>query len=321
MDISVIIFFMFRANLAYSKNLFVLGVLVLALLAGCNNGGEPVLTSSPVPADQTSQPSVQPSQTSTITATPEPVALIVNGEGIPRREFEASLLQLREADQELGIQRSDEERIQLVVNDLIEQTLLAQAARASGFTVDDAQLESRIQQLSAEIGDQQAFEGWMNQMGYQDEMVFRFVLRRAMEAAWQRDQLAASLPSQVEQVKARQILVRLRSTADALYRQLQAGADFATLAFQYDPLTGGDLGWFPRGFLTIPAVEEAAFSLQPGEYSGVIESTLGYHIIKVEERDESHPLSSEARLTLQEKLIQEWLNQQRAVAQIEILYP
>lgn len=321
MDISVIIFSMFKANRLYWKIYFVLAVLVLSLLAGCNNAGEPVLTSTPLPADQTSQPSHQPSQTPTITVTPELVALIVNGEGIPRREFEASLLQLREADQELGIQRSDEERIQLVVNDLIEQTLLAQAARASGFRVDDAQLESRIQQLSAEIGDQQAFEGWMNQMGYQDEVVFRFALRRAMEAAWQRDQLAASLPSQVEQVKARQILVRLRSTADALYRQLQAGADFATLAFQYDPLTGGDLGWFPRGFLTIPAVEEAAFSLQPGEYSGVIESTLGYHIVKVEERDETHPLSSEARLMLQEKLIQEWINQQRAAAQIEILYP
>lgn len=321
MHISVIIFSMFKANRLYWKNYFVLGVLVLALLAGCNSAGEPVLTTTPLPADQTSQPSLQPSQTPTITATPEPVALIVNGEGIPRREFEASLLQLGEADQELGIQRSDEERIQLVLNDLIEQTLLAQAARASGFTVDDAQLDSRIQQLSAEIGDQQAFDGWMNQMGYQDEMVFRFALRRAMEAAWQRDQLSASLPSQVEQVKARQILVRLRSTADALYRQLQAGADFATLAFQYDPLTGGDLGWFPRGFLTIPAVEEAAFSLQPGEYSGVIESTLGYHIIKVEERDETHPLSSEARLMLQEKLIQEWINQQRAAAQIEILYP
>jgi peptidyl-prolyl cis-trans isomerase C len=321
MDISVIIFSMFKANRPYWKNYFVLGVLVLALLAGCDNAGEPLLTTTPLPADQTPQPPLQPSQTPTITITPEPVAIIVNGEGIPRREFEASLLQLREADQELGIQRSDEERIQLVVNDLIEQTLLAQAARASGFTVDDAQLESRIQQLSAEIGDQQAFEGWMNQMGYQDEVVFRFALRRAMEAAWQRDQLAASLPSQVEQVKARQILVRLRSTADALYRQLQAGADFATLAFQYDPLTGGDLGWFPRGFLTIPAVEEAAFSLQPGEYSGVIESTLGYHIVQVEERDESHPLSSEARLMLQEKLIQEWINQQRAAAQIEVLYP
>uniref|UniRef100_A0A7C4Q3N8 PpiC domain-containing protein n=1 Tax=Bellilinea caldifistulae TaxID=360411 RepID=A0A7C4Q3N8_9CHLR len=321
MDISVIIFFMFRSKWAYWKNCFVLGVLVLALLAGCNNGGEPVLTSSPVPADQTPQPPARPTHTPTVTATPEPVALIVNGEGIPRREFEASLLQLQQADQELGIQRSEEERIRLVVNDLIEQTLLAQAARASGFAVDDAQLENRIQQLIAETGDQQVFQDWMNQNGYEDLMVFRFALRRAMEAARQRDQLAASLPAQVEQVKARQIVVRLRSTADSLYRQLQAGADFATLAFQYDPLTGGDLGWFPRGFLTIPAVEEAAFSLQPGEYSNVIESTLGYHIIQVEERDESYPLSSEARLTLQEKLIQEWLNQQRAAAQIEILYP
>ncbi|WP_322793068.1 peptidylprolyl isomerase [Bellilinea sp.] len=298
-----------------------LGVLVLALLAGCNNGGEPVLTSSPVPSDQTPQPPARPTHIPTVTATPEPLALIVNGEGIPRREFEASLLQLQQADQELGIQRSEEERIRLVVNDLIEQTLLAQAARASGFAVDDAQLENRIQQLIAETGDQQVFQDWMNQNGYEDLMVFRFALRRAMEAARQRDQLAASLPAQVEQVKARQIVVRLRSTADSLYRQLQAGADFATLAFQYDPLTGGDLGWFPRGFLTIPAVEEAAFSLQPGEYSNVIESTLGYHIIQVEERDESYPLSSEARLTLQEKLIQEWLNQQRAAAQIEILYP
>lgn len=321
MDISVIIFFMSRSNWHYWKNCFVLGVLILAVLAGCNNGGEPLLTSSPVPAGQTPQPPVQPTHTPTVAATPEPVALIVNGEAIPRREFEASLLQLQQADQELGIQRSDEERIRLVANDLIEQTLLAQAARAGGFAVDDAQIENRIQQLGAETGDQQALQEWMNQMGYGDVMVFRFALRRAMEAARQRDQLAASLPSQVEQVKARQILVRLRSIADSLYRQLQAGADFATFAFQYDPLTGGDLGWFPRGFLTIPAVEEAAFSLQPGEYSGVIESTLGYHIVKVEERDETHPLSSEARLMLQEKLIQEWINQQRVAAQIEILYP
>lgn len=321
MDISVIIFFMSRSNWHYWKNCFVLGVLILAVLAGCNNGGEPLLTSSPAPAGQTPQPPVQPTHTPTVAATPEPVALIVNGEGISRREFEASMLQLQQADQELGIQHSEEERIRLVANDLIEQTLLAQAARASGFVVDDAQLENRLQQLAAETGDQQAFQDWINQMGYEDVMVFRFALRRAMEAARQRDQLAASLPAQVEQVKARQILVRLRSTADSLYRQLQAGADFATLAFQYDPLTGGDLGWFPRGFLTIPAVEEAAFSLQPGEYSGVIESTLGYHIVKVEERDETHPLSSEARLMLQEKLIQEWINQQRVAAQIEILYP
>ncbi|HAD07643.1 MAG TPA: hypothetical protein DCE76_10860, partial [Anaerolineaceae bacterium] len=278
-------------------------------------------TSSPAPVQQTLQPPVEPSLTPTITATPEPAALIVNGERVPLREFEASLVQLQAADNELGIQRSEEERIRLVADDLIEQTLLAQAARANGLMVEDELLNNRLQQLIDEAGGRASFDNWLNQMGYADESVFRSALRRAMEAARQRDSLAASLPEQVEQVKARQILVRLRSTADSLYRQLQAGADFATLAFQYDPITGGDLGWFPRGFLTVPAVEEAAFNLQPGEYSGVIESSFGYHIIQVEEREESHPLSGEARLRLQEKIIQEWINQQRATAQIEMLYP
>jgi peptidyl-prolyl cis-trans isomerase C len=303
------------------KKFLAVGVLLLVVLAGCNTGSRPTVTDIPAPAERTPQPPVEPSPTATITATPEPAALIINGERVSLREFEASLIQLEAADRDLAIQRSDEERIRLVANDLIEQTLLAQAARENGFSVDDEQLNNRIQQLIEDGGGRQAFEGWLSQMGYAEEGVFRSALRRAMEAARQRDQVVASLPPQIEQVKARQIVVRLRSTADSLYRQLQAGADFATLAFQYDPLTGGDLGWFPRGFLTVPAVEEAAFGLQPGEYSGVIESDFGYHIVQVEQRDESHPLSGEARLTLQQKILQEWLESRRAAAQIEMLYP
>ncbi len=299
----------------------ILVILFYAPLTGCINQEGVATTTSPTQAEVTLPPSVEPSSTPTVTVTPEAAALIINGEGVPLREFKASLTQLQQADRELAIERSDEERIRLVADDLIEQTLLAQAARANGFSVDEAQLNDRIQQLINQTGGRQVFEGWLNQMGYADESVFRSALRRAVEAAWQRDQLAASLPQQVEQVKARQILVRLRSTADSLYRQLQAGADFATLAFQYDPLTGGDLGWFPRGYLTVPAVEEAAFRLQPGEYSGVIESNFGYHIVQVEERDESHPLSGEARLTIQQKIIEEWIEAQRAAAKIEMLYP
>ncbi len=312
---------MFQVHWKDWKKILALGILLAALLTGCNTDGQPAVINTRVPAEQTPQPPVEPSPTATITATPEPAALIVNGEGVPLREFEASLVQLQAADRDLSIERSDEERIRLVANDLIEQTLLAQAARRNGFSVDDKQLTDRIQQLIEEAGGRQAFEGWLSQMGYAEESVFRSALRRALEAAWQRAQLEDSLPPQVEQVKARQILVRLRSTADSLYRQLQAGADFATLAFQYDPLTGGDLGWFPRGFLTVPAVEEAAFGLQPGEYSGVIESNFGYHIVQVEQRDESRPLSGEARLTLQQKIIQEWIETQRAAAQIEMRYP
>ncbi|MEW6179282.1 MAG: peptidylprolyl isomerase [Chloroflexota bacterium] len=297
------------------------GLWILFVLTGCTADGELTITPSPLSPDRTALPSALPTATATITPTPEPAALIVNNERISQREFEASLLQLQTADEELGNQRTDEERIRMVVEDLIEQTLLAQAARASGFTVSDEVLESRLQQIISEAGGQPAFEQWLSNMGYADETVFRSALRRGIEAANQRNRLAESVPQQIEQVKARQILVRQRSTADALYRQLQAGADFATLAFQYDPLTGGDLGWFPRGFLTVPAVEEAAFMLQAGEYSGVIESSFGYHIIYVEERDENHPLSGEARMKLQESVIEEWLTQQRAAAQIEILVP
>jgi peptidyl-prolyl cis-trans isomerase C len=123
-------------------------------------------------------------------------------------------------------------------------------------------------------------------------------------------------------VHARQILVLTEAAAQQVLQQFnQAGANFATLAFGYDLSTGGDLGWFPRGYLTQPAVEEAAFSLQSGEVSAIIETDFGYHIIQVIERDENKPLTPEARQTLGRKTLQSWLDEQRQSAQIEELVP
>ena len=98
-----------------------------------------------------------------------------------------------------------------------------------------------------------------------------------------------------------------------------SGKDFATLASTLDPTTGGDLGWFPKGYLTQTAVEEAAFALEPGSYSDIIQTELGYHIIYVIERDASHKLSVDARRTLQENALSQWLSDQKAAAQIQIL--
>jgi peptidyl-prolyl cis-trans isomerase C len=111
------------------------------------------------------------------------------------------------------------------------------------------------------------------------------------------------------------------STANSIHTKLDNGKDFATLAKQYDPVTGGELGWFPRGFLTQPEVDEAAFALQPGQYSAVVHSAIGYHIIQVIERDPNHPLSPEARRAMQQKALQDWLQQQRSASQIEVLLP
>ncbi len=290
------------------------------LLAGCNSVAE-ITPPLETPGPSITITSVQPETTPTVTPTPIPVGLIVNDEGVPRVELEASLKQLTDADTEQGIERDVQERLDMVVADLVNQTLLAQEARRNGYRVDDALLDQRLEKMANDAGGRDALLDWMSRMGYPDESAFRLALRRSVEAAWQRDRIVDSVPTRVEQVRARQILLRFRNTAESLYRQLQAGADFATLAFQYDSLTGGELGWFPRGFLTLPEVEQAAFNLQPGQYSEIIETAFGFHIVQVVERDANHELSPEARLQLQQNALTEWLDQRRGSAQVEVRYP
>jgi parvulin-like peptidyl-prolyl isomerase len=81
---------------------------------------------------------------------------------------------------------------------------------------------------------------------------------------------------------------KARGQAEEILKRARAGEDFAKLAKEYssDPVSkmeGGDLGWFGHGKMVKP-FEEAAFALQPGQISDVVESDFGYHIIKVEER-------------------------------------
>jgi parvulin-like peptidyl-prolyl isomerase len=80
---------------------------------------------------------------------------------------------------------------------------------------------------------------------------------------------------------------------------------------------GGDLGWFPRGLLTVPEVEQAAFTLQPGETSDVIHSALGYHIVQTLEHDPARPLTPEAEKRLREKASATWLAGALAQATVE----
>jgi len=98
-----------------------------------------------------------------------------------------------------------------------------------------------------------------------------------------------------EQVRARHILVKDQELAEDLLARAQAGEDFAVLAQEYseDPgsqAAGGDLGFFPRGMM-VPEFEEAAFGAEVGEIVGPVETTYGYHIIKVEEKEPARTIS------------------------------
>lgn len=293
---------------------FFIVLFIMALAAGCNAAPTAEL---PSPAE-TSAPIVEPNTPIPPTATTPPVelALRVNGEGVPLAEFQASLAQIQQAQPDLPV----EEQRRLVIDQLVEDTLLALAARQGGFQVDEAALLAREGELAAQAGGDAALADWQTRNGYNPES-FRSALRRGMEAAWQRDQILAAVPETAEQVHVRQILVLTEDAADLVKRQLsQAGANFATLAFGYDLSTGGDLGWFPRGYLIQPAVEEAAFALQPGEVSEIIQTDYGYHIIQVIAREE-RALTQDARQALQRTALDNWLEQNRAQSQVEELVP
>ncbi len=111
----------------------------------------------------------------------------------------------------------------------------------------------------------------------------------------QRDQIAPVCAGGCEQVRAQQIFANTQAGADRAFNSLNAGADFDTLAWDYSPESGGELGWFPRGYLLYPEVEEAAFSLEPGSYSGIIQSEIGYHIRSLNTK-RAHP-TTDARIS------------------------
>jgi peptidyl-prolyl cis-trans isomerase SurA len=75
--------------------------------------------------------------------------------------------------------------------------------------------------------------------------------------------------------------------AEQALRRVKAGETFALVAREMSEgptaKQGGDLGYFRRG-LMLPAIEQAAFSLNPGEVSQVIRTNSGYHIVLVEDR-------------------------------------
>ncbi len=274
-------------------------------LAACGSSPTPGPTATP----QATFTPVPP------TAIPEPMALTVDGQGITLVDFNAAVQRYLTSQQSLGKTVSSQDATNAVKDDLIAQLLLARAARINGFTLDEAALQARIEALIAQIGGADKLSAWEAAHGYTDQ-AFRSELKRSAEAAWMRDKILAEVPSTAEQVHVQQILLYNQDTAQSFLLQLNGGADFDELALKADPLTHGDLGWVPRGYLLEPKIEEVAFSLAVGQHSDVISTGAGFHIIRILARDPQRPLSPDAYLALQDLALKKWIDEQRQQASI-----
>jgi peptidyl-prolyl cis-trans isomerase C len=282
-------------------------IAVLLSLTACSGIADVLATPTPIPPTFTPSPP---------TATPLPMALTVNGEAITLDEFNAELARYQASQTALGKPVTDQQAAAgLVTDEFVSQLLLAQGAQQAGFTLDEVALQARIDALATKLGGADKLSAWQQAHGYTAES-FRVTLRREAAAAWMRDKIISSVPSTAEQVHIRQILLYNQANAQKYWDRLQTGAKFDTIAAQVDPVTRGDIGWIPRGYLSEKPVEDAAFALEPNKYSAIIQDKVGFHILELIERQPARPLSPDQTLTLQTRALDEWIANRRQQSSI-----
>lgn len=312
-----------KSIMGYST-LVVFTVLVVAL-TGC----KPKETVPPPVPHVAATPTLQAAPLPT-TIPGEPLAARVNGQPIYLADYQKQISEWEAAfvAQNPNLSQDDREAMlaqgrQQVLDVMIEQVLIEQAAAQEGLTLSDQEIEDQIARDIAENGGQEQFNAWLQANNWTAEE-FKMRQRSMMVASQMFERVTRNVPTKAEQVHARHILVATDQQARDLAAQLQSGADFVALASQQslDPSTkdsGGDLGFFPRGTLVVPEIEDAAFTLEVGQISDVVKSAMGYHIVQVLERVQDMALTEESWQALKETTFRRWVAELWAAANVEVL--
>jgi hypothetical protein len=292
------------------------------------------LPAAPSPANGSEAPAAGLVETQTPTAepilpTPTPaLAASVNGEPILLSSYEKELARYEQAHLELGLtpDANGVDYRRLVLDHLIDQLLIEQAARERNITVSAAEVEQRLAEMQALTGGEENFSAWLQANQWTREE-FRQALATEMLTERMVGDVTADVPYAVEQVRARYIQVDDAALAQSILTQLRAGASFAFLAQTHslDRVTGqngGDLGYFAPGSLLVPEVEAVAFGLEIDQVSDVIAVTgsnghLTYYLVQLVDRHANMPLSGDARYALLQATFESWLAERWANATIE----
>lgn len=240
-------------------------------------------------------------------ATPYDTVATVDGEAL---QLGALVLLKRDLPQQYQ-QLPDEILAQGLTQQLIDQTLMARAAREAGL---DEAPETAFALANRERGV--LAEAYMRR-----EIEDRLTEERLREVY--ETQYAEAEPER--QIRASHILVEEKETADEIRAALDAGEDFAALAEEHGTdgtaSRGGDLGFFSFSDM-VPEFAEAAFALEAGEVGGPVESPFGWHLIKVVDTREApvppfEQVASDLARQLQQEIQREIVDELRAEAAIE----
>lgn len=213
--------------------------------------------------------------------TDDPVIMTINGQDVLRSEFEYSY----NKNNSEGVidKKSIKEYVDLFINYKLKVCAALDAKYDTLQSYKDEFAQYRDQQVmpmlvtndDIEAEARKIYDQTVKQIGPDGLIKTSHILLRLNQQATDDEQKTAK--------------VRI----DSIYKALKDGADFAELAKQVseDPGSarqGGQLPFVQRGQL-VKEYEDAAFALQPGEMSNIIQSPFGYHIIKMDERKMLEP--------------------------------
>jgi peptidyl-prolyl cis-trans isomerase C len=314
---------------------------------------------APGQAPGTTQPgaAAAPAAPTTPAIAPEKMPAVVakvNGEEIKKETLleEADKLKAQLAQMGQGQQTASDQFYRQVLDGMIARTLLTQAAKAQGVTATEDEVKKEVEGLRARFPTPEAFQQALATQGIDEKKLLDEARKQLAVQKFVESQILAKVSvtdaaakdfydkntaqmKRPEQVHARHILIRAEATAPAADKQkakakaedllarAKKGEDFAKLASENsdDPgskTQGGDLSWFGRGQMVEP-FDKAVFALQPNQFSPVVETQFGYHVIQLlEKKPESTVPFEEAKDRISE-FLKKQQSQQAVQARIQQL--
>jgi peptidyl-prolyl cis-trans isomerase C len=204
------------------------------------------------------------------------LAAEVGNRQISAEEFQNVLINHRlHGDTKQILQTLTMEGKKQILNALVEVMLISIEAKKLKID-DEPKIRLSIQNAKDKILAEALVQRKIDELNLSDSRVKKFYNNNT--------ELFTTSP----RVKAMHINTRTKEEAETALKEILNGRDFVEVATERNidssKSKGGNLGWVKKGVMVKP-FEDALFSMKKGQTSGIIKTSFGYHIIKVEEID------------------------------------